>query len=114
MDYTFDPFDTTDDSTANDSPMMAPETDPGGVATGDLDDVGTGGYSDTVVDRGSTPGEPIGRLDDPMGTPGVGGIDQMSLGSDGFRMDAMGPGGTALGTGEMDNDDGFDPTTYEL
>jgi len=114
--YTFDPFDTTDDQTANTTPMVAPEREPA-----DLDELGTGtgyqtavgvgerNYNDTVVEDGETEASPTGRLDDPMGTPGVGGLDQMAAGGTGYRLDSM-----TNGNGDGDNGDGFDPTTYEF
>jgi len=114
--YTFDPFDTTDDQTANNSPMVAPAREPV-----DLDEVGTGtgyqtpvgvgdrSYNSTVVEDGTTDAQPTGRFADSMGTPGVGTLDEMALGSRGFRLDDMGGGG-----GDTSNGDGFDPTTYEL
>lgn len=112
--YTFDPFDTTDDQSANTTPMVAPEREPA-----DLDELGTGtgyqtpvgvgdrNYNSTVVEDGTTEAQPTGRLDDPMGTPGVGALNEMDLGSRGFRLDDMGGDSTS-------NGDGFDPTTYEL
>jgi len=100
--HTFDPFDTTDDQTANTTPMVAPEREPA-----DLDELGTGtgyqtavgvgdrNYNSTVVAHGYTEASPTGRLDDPMGT--------------GYRLDSM-----TNGNGDGDNGDGFDPTTYQL
>jgi hypothetical protein len=95
--YSFDPFDTTETNRDTTSLM----TDPEAVPQGDLDDVGTG-YDDTVVDRGGeTPGQPVGRLDSPADTPGVGGLDEMAAGSSGYRLDDM-------------SDTEYDAGTYEL